>query len=262
MPSGTRSVDWHNEILQALNERRFALAYQPVANSVSRTIAFHEGLLRLRNREGRLLPASVFIPPSEENGLVSLLDQRVIELAAEELGRRPDLKLAINASAVSLADPEWIAALRSQAARSNLFAGRLILEVTESVALADIGYTTELLASVRELGVSVAIDDFGAGHASYRTLRLLPVDIIKIDGTFVQDADRSSDGRFFIRTLVDLARHIGCKVVAEWVENEVSARIVEEIGVDYLQGRFVGAPKLLAQPTQQAGNESSMRLTA
>ncbi|MFI5011014.1 MAG: EAL domain-containing protein [Hyphomicrobiales bacterium] len=262
MPSGHPSVDWHDEILQALNERRLALACQPIVNSVSRTIAFHEGLLRLRNREGRLFSASVFIPASEANGLVSLLDRRVIELAAEELGRRPDLKLAINASAHSLTDPEWLATLRSQAARSNLFAGRLIVEVTESVALADIRHTIGVLATVRELGISVAIDDFGAGHTSFRSLRLLPVDIIKIDGAFVQDVDRSSDGRFFIRTLVDLARHIGCKVAAEWVENEASARIVEEIGVDYLQGLLVGAPQLLAQPTQLASDERPLRLTA
>jgi EAL domain-containing protein (putative c-di-GMP-specific phosphodiesterase class I)/GGDEF domain-containing protein len=248
MPSGRQPVDWHKEILRALNERRLALAYQPVVNAGSRSIAFHEGLLRLRNRAGRLLPAAVFIPASEENGLVSLLDLRVIELAAEALAQRPDLKLSINASAPSLCNPEWLAALRSYALSSKAFAGRLILEITESMALVDIKRTIEVLGAVKALGVGVAIDDFGAGHTSFRNLRDLPVDIVKIDGAFVQDVDRSSDGRFFIRTLVDLARHIGCKVVGEWVENEASARIIETIGVDYLQGRLFGAPKLLGQP--------------
>ncbi|SEC89855.1 diguanylate cyclase/phosphodiesterase [Rhizobiales bacterium GAS188] len=274
-------TDWQKEILQALNERRLALACQPVVEAGSRKVAFHEGLLRLRNAAGRLLPASVFIPTSEENGLVTLLDQRVIELAAEALTRHPDLKLAINASALSLADPEWLAVLRSHASGSKPFAGRLILEVTESMALADIRRTTELLTIVKELGISVALDDFGSGHTSFRTLRMLPVDIIKIDGAFVQDVDRSNDGRFFIRTLVDLARHIGCKVVAEWVETEAAARIVEEIGVDYLQGRLIGTPKLLDKPTapergqergqgsapqdsrrQKSGRRASGRLTA
>jgi EAL domain-containing protein (putative c-di-GMP-specific phosphodiesterase class I) len=256
---GVTRVDWQKEILQALNERRLALACQPVVEAGSRQVAFHEGLLRLRNSAGRLLPASVFIPTSEENGLVTLLDQRVIELATELLTGHPDLKLSINASALSLADPEWLAVLRSHAASSKLFAGRLILEITESMALADIRRTTDLLAVVKELGIAVALDDFGAGHTSFRTLRMLPVDIIKIDGAFVQDVDRSSDGRFFIRTLVDLARHIGCKVVAEWVENEASARIVEEIGVDYLQGRLVGAPKLLDRREDSDRRQDSAR---
>jgi EAL domain-containing protein (putative c-di-GMP-specific phosphodiesterase class I) len=259
---GRQSIDWHHEIVTALNEGRLALACQPVVHAASRSIAFHEGLLRLRNREGRLLPASVFVPCSEEAGLISLLDQRVVELAAEELIRHPDLKVSINASPLSLLDPEWLASLRSHAASTKAFAGRLILEVTESAALADIQRTSKLLGAVKELGIAVAIDDFGSGHTSFRTLRQLPVDIVKIDGAFMQDVDRSSDGRFFIRTLVELAHHIGCKVVAEWVENEAAARIVEDIGVDYLQGRLLGTPLLLAAPELQASGRVSARLTA
>jgi EAL domain-containing protein (putative c-di-GMP-specific phosphodiesterase class I) len=259
---GHQSIDWHREIVTALNEDRLALACQPVVNAASRSIAFHEGLLRLRNGEGRLLPASVFVPSSEETGLISLLDQRVIELAAGELIRHPDLKVSINASPLSLSDPEWLACLRSHAAGSKEFAGRLILEVTESAALADIQRTTKLLGAIKELGIAVAIDDFGSGHTSFRTLRQLPVDIVKIDGAFMQDVDRSSDGRFFIRTLVELAHHIDCKVVAEWVENEAAARIVEDMGVDYLQGRLLGTPLVLAAPENQASGKVSDRLTA
>jgi EAL domain-containing protein (putative c-di-GMP-specific phosphodiesterase class I) len=259
---GYQSIDWRREIVTALNEGRLALACQPVVNAASRSIAFHEGLLRLRNREGRLLPASVFVPSSEETGLISLLDQRVIELAAGELIRHPDLKVSINASPLSLSDPEWLACLRSHAAGSKEFAGRLILEVTESAALADIQRTTKLLGAIKELGIAVAIDDFGSGHTSFRTLRQLPVDIVKIDGAFMQDVDRSSDGRFFIRTLVELAHHIDCKVVAEWVENEAAARIVEAMGVDYLQGRLLGTPVVLAAPENQASGKVSDRLTA
>jgi len=209
-----------------------------------------------------LLPASLFVPSSEESGLISLLDQRVVELAANELARHPSIKVSINASPLSLSDPEWLACLRSQAVGSKAFAGRLILEVTESAALADIPRTTKLLDAVKELGIAVAIDDFGSGHTSFRTLRQLPVDIVKIDGAFMQDVDRSSDGRFFVRTLVELAHHINCKVVAEWVENEAAARIVEEMGVDYLQGRLLGTPLPLVPPEVQSSGKISARLTA
>jgi EAL domain-containing protein (putative c-di-GMP-specific phosphodiesterase class I) len=257
--SPRKPIDWQEEILQALNERRLALALQPVVHAGSRRIAFHEGLLRLRSRSGRLLPASLFIPASEESGLVSLLDRRALELAAQELRRRPKLKLAINASAPSLSDPEWLETLRSHASSGGIFAGRLIVEITESMALVDLDRTIETLDAVKELDIAVAIDDFGAGHTSFRALRDLPVDIIKIDGAFVQDVDRSSDGRFFIRTLVDLARNLGCKVVGEWVESEAAARIVEKIGVDYLQGRLLGAPRLLAQPRRTRARERAPR---
>jgi EAL domain-containing protein (putative c-di-GMP-specific phosphodiesterase class I) len=256
-----RAVDWQTEILSSLNERRFVLAYQPVVRSRSRDVAFYEGLLRLRNRSGRLLPASVFIPASEQTGLVALLDQRVIELAANELRRRPRIRLSINASPASLANPEWLAALRSHAALGNVFAGRLIIEITESMALVDIRRTAATLDAVKQLGIEVAIDDFGSGHTSFRALRELPIDIIKIDGTFVQDVDRSSDGRFFIRTLVDLARHLGCQIVGEWVETEASAMIVEKLGVDYLQGRLLGSPRLLGH-SRRATDHQPRRLIA
>ena len=238
-----RVADWPAEILQALNERRLALAYQPIVHARSRRVAFHEGLLRLRGRSGRPVPASLFIEASEEHGLVTLLDQRVIELAVQELRRRPGLKLAINASAISLASPDWLASLRSHAGNGEV-GRRLIVEVTETAAIADMARTRDVLAAVKALGIMVAIDDFGTGHTSFRALRELPIDIIKIDGTFVQDIDRSSDGRFFICTLVELARRLGCRVVGEWVESEAAARIVEKLGVDYLQGRLIGAPRL------------------
>jgi EAL domain-containing protein (putative c-di-GMP-specific phosphodiesterase class I) len=256
------SIDWHHEIVTALNEGRLAIACQPVVHAASRSIAFYEGLLRLRDREGRLLPASLFVPSSEESGLISLLDQRVVELAAAELSRHPTIRVSINASPLSLSDPEWLACLRSYAVGSKAFAGRLILEVTESAALADIPRTTKLLDAVKELGIAVAIDDFGSGHTSFRTLRQLHVDVVKIDGTFMQDVDRSSDGRFFVRTLVELAHHINCKVVAEWVETEAAARIVEEMGVDYLQGRLLGTPLPLAPPEIPSTAKISARLTA
>jgi EAL domain-containing protein (putative c-di-GMP-specific phosphodiesterase class I) len=142
----------------------------------------------------------------------------------------------------------------------NVFAGRLIVEITETMALSDIKATAEALRAVKQLGIDVAVDDFGTGHTSFRALRALPVDFIKIDGTFVQDVDRSSDGRFFIRTLVDLARHLGCKIVAEWVETEASARIIENLGVDYLQGRLLGAPKLLGH--SRRSNDQTKRAVA
>ena len=97
---------------------------------------------------------------------------------------------------------------------------------------------------MKALGVAIAMDDFGAGHTSFRNLRRLGVDIVKIDGAFVQNMSRSLDDRFFVRTLAQLARHLGIQTVAEWVEDDEARRLLAEWGIDYLQGHLVGRPEL------------------
>lgn len=104
------------------------------------------------------------------------------------------------------------------------------------------------LDCMKALGVAIGIDDFGAGHTSFRHLRNFPIDIIKIDGAFVQNLAQSSDDRFFVRTLVDLAQHMGVAIVAEWVESEETARLLAEWGVDYLQGDYFGRPVVETEP--------------
>ena len=118
--------------------------------------------------------------------------------------------------------------------------------------------TRRCLATVKDLGVLVAIDDFGAGYTSFRSLRALPIDIIKIDGVFVQNISRSSDDRFFVRALVDLARQLGVKVVAEWVEDAEAAAILAEWGVDFLQGDGVGGSPEIDAPPQQHGDKVAL----
>jgi EAL domain-containing protein (putative c-di-GMP-specific phosphodiesterase class I) len=111
--------------------------------------------------------------------------------------------------------------------------------------MADWGAMRPRLAAMKALGVGLAIDDFGSGHTSFKHLRDLPVDILKIDGAFVQNLARSGDDRFLVRSLIDLARHLGVRTVAEWVEDEDTARLLAEWGIDYLQGDHCGPPVLV-----------------
>ena len=106
-----------------------------------------------------------------------------------------------------------------------------------------------MLASLKQLGVQIAIDDFGSGHSSFRSLRQLPIDYLKIDGAFAQNLARSPDDRFFIRTLIELAQNLNIPTVAEWVEDEATADILAEWGVDYLQGHLFGRAEPAAMPT-------------
>jgi EAL domain-containing protein (putative c-di-GMP-specific phosphodiesterase class I) len=117
---------------------------------------------------------------------------------------------------------------------------RLTLEITETAAIHDVDEMRGFVARAKDLGCSIAIDDFGAGYTSFRNLRKLGVDMVKIDGAFVQNLTRSEDDRAFVHTLIDLARRLGLKTVAEWVQDEAAAAILAGWGCDYLQGALVG----------------------
>jgi EAL domain-containing protein (putative c-di-GMP-specific phosphodiesterase class I) len=117
---------------------------------------------------------------------------------------------------------------------------RLTVEITETAVIHDIDDTRGFVARVKDLGCRIAIDDFGAGYTSFRNLRKLGVDLIKIDGAFVQNMRRSDDDRAFVQTLIDLARRLGLETVAEWVQDEKAAAMLAEWGCDYLQGALIG----------------------
>jgi EAL domain-containing protein (putative c-di-GMP-specific phosphodiesterase class I) len=119
-------------------------------------------------------------------------------------------------------------------------ASRLIIEITETAAIQDLDDARGFVTRVKDLGCRIAIDDFGAGHTSFRNLRKLGVDIVKIDGAFVPNIAKSNDDRAFVRTLVDLSRRLGLKSVAEWVQDEQIAALLTEWGCDYLQGQLIG----------------------
>ena len=121
---------------------------------------------------------------------------------------------------------------------------RLIIEITETAAIHDIDNARGFVTRVKDLGARIAIDDFGAGYTSFRNLRKLGVDMIKIDGAFVENLVRSDDDRTFVRTMIDLARGLKLKTVAEWVQDEQTAAILAAWGCDYLQGEYIGRAAL------------------
>jgi diguanylate cyclase (GGDEF)-like protein len=229
-----------DEIVAALNERRIFLAYETVASAIDRKPAFYECLMRIRRTDGSLIAASEIVPVAEQLGLVRLLDFRVLELVVDEMIATPALQTSFNVSPASTTDPDWWAGLGSLLRSHAGVAERLTVEITESAAIHDIDETRGFVARVKDLGCRIAIDDFGAGYTSFRNLRKLGVDIVKIDGAFVQHIMRSEDDRAFVRTLIDLARRLKLKTVAEWVQDEAAAKTLEAWGCDYLQGALVG----------------------
>ena len=233
-----------DEIVAALNERRIFLAYETVVASITRLPAFYECLMRVRRTDGTLLGASDVVPVAERLGLVRFLDHRVLELVVSELAAAPALQASVNVSPASTTDPDWWAGLDSLLRTHAGVSERLIVEITESAAIHDVDETRGFVARLKDLGCRIAIDDFGAGYTSFRNLRKLGVDIVKIDGAFVENLIRSEDDRAFVRTLIDLARRLGLATVAEWVQDEHTAKTLEAWGCEYLQGAHVGLASL------------------
>jgi diguanylate cyclase (GGDEF)-like protein/PAS domain S-box-containing protein len=231
------------QVKQALRDDRIVLAYQPIVASQDGTPVFYEGLVRMLDEENKPVPAGVFVPIVEQMGLMRLVDRRVLELGITTLKKNPEISLSINVSGMTAVDPVWLRLLQEHLEGHPEVAGRLILEITETIAIDDIADSSRFVRSVAELGCQVALDDFGAGYTSFRHLRALNVDLVKIDGSFVRDLPTNPDNQLFVRALISLAKGIGLKTVAEWVETEEEAELLRNEGVDYLQGWHYGKPE-------------------
>jgi len=241
-----------DEIVTALNERRIVMAYEPVVATSSRQPAFHECLVRMRQENGEYSLSPDIVPVAEKLGLIRLVDHRVLELVVAELAEAPNAQLSLNISPGTTMDPDWWASIESLMRNHPGVAERLIVEITETVAIQDLDDVRGFVTRLKNFGSRIAIDDFGAGYTSFRNLRKLGVDIVKIDGAFVQNIARSSDDRAFVQTLIDLAHRLGIKTVAEWVQDEESAALLQGWGCDYIQGRLIGLASL-TKPWSAAG---------
>ncbi len=217
---------------------RVELAFQPVVRTRG-GIAFFEGLARLRSADGLLAPAA-FLPALEAAGLGPKLDRFVLRHALAALEATPGTRISVNVGADTLSDAAWIDLLQREAADRPGLTDRLIVEVTET-ALLDSDRAARFTRAVRALGPAVLLDDFGAGYTAFRQFRDLALDGVKIDGFFTRRIEASADNQCLIRALVDIARHFEMFTVAEYVQTATEAECLSALGVDGLQGHFIGA---------------------
>lgn len=234
------NVRFADEIVGALAQDRVALAFQPIAHGGSRAITFHECLVRITGRDGRIFDGGTIIPMADRFGLTRLVDCRALELALEALRADPALHLSVNASPGSIQDAAWLERME-EGAHSGV-GRRLIVEITESASLPDVETMRTRIAWLRTHGCRVAMDDFGVGYTSFRNLRSLDVDMLKIDGSFICTMMQSQDDRSFVRMLLELAGQLGIETVAEWVLDEETGRQLVDWGCTYLQGQLIGLP--------------------
>jgi diguanylate cyclase (GGDEF)-like protein len=256
-----RNIMLADEIISALNGRRLAIAYQPIVGVESKQPALYECLLRLIKPDNEIVSAGHFIPVAEQLGLVRLIDHRVLELAVETLEENKDARLSLNISGMTATDPRWLSNLAAYISAHRSAAERLTVEITETVALQDLEEISEFIGKLRDMGCRVAIDDFGAGYTSFRNLKTLDVDMVKLDGSFCENLSENKDNQFFVRTLIELAQNFNLKTVAEWVEHECDAEILQKLGVDYLQG-FLYGHAMVEQPWSKTSGDGPSKLSA
>ena len=232
-----------NYLAKAIRDDKLRMAYQPIIDSKTGEVAHYEALLRLVDEKGRISSAGALIPVAERMGLISIVDRKVLEMVVKELEAYPDVKLAFNVSNLTTESPEWLHYLQSLLRNRPEIAVRLTVEITETAAQRDLRRTAYFVAMIQDLGCQVALDDFGSGYTSFRQLKTLSVDSVKIDGEFIRDLAENPDNRFFVKTLLEFTELFGLKSVAEFVENGEIAKHLMELGVDYMQGYYLGKPE-------------------
>ena len=237
-----RQMQIADDVILALKEKRLKLAYQPILAARSRKVSHYECLLRMVKPDGSILTAGHFVPAAEQMGVVHLMDRFALEAAIATLRAHKDVTLAVNVSGTAASDPGWLHDFVDYVRVARDVAPRLIVELTETAALHHFEENAQFVSQLREVGVRVAIDDFGAGYTSFRNLQMLHVDTVKIDGSYVKDLSQSPENQVFVRTLVGLARSFDIKTVAEWVGSEEDAALLQNFGVDYFQGFYFGEP--------------------
>jgi EAL domain-containing protein (putative c-di-GMP-specific phosphodiesterase class I) len=229
------------DVLTAIDQDRLFLLLQPVVSAQTHRPVFHEALLRLRTMEGEVLAAGAFIVSAEEQRFVHTVDRRALELAIQLMERHPAFDLAMNISSLTTADFDWVRTLDELTADRRGLTSRMIVEVTETAAIEDVGRTLLFVDALKDLGCRIAIDDYGAGYTNFSNLVTFAPHIVKIDRSFGSTCVESNS-RAFVAAVVELAQRQGFETVAEGIETEDCARVVTDLGVTYMQGFLFGEP--------------------
>ncbi len=241
---------WRHRIVEALANDKFELCYQPILSIMDGSISHYEALVRIRNENGELVLPSPFIKVAEKTGLIHDIDHMVLRKAIAEIKRQSEIGfeviMAINLSAHSFSDPQLLPLLDQLLDSSKINPSHIIFEITETAALSDLVGATNLIHKIHDLGCRFALDDFGVGFSSFYYLKELPVDYVKIDGSFIQDLPSNRNDQILVKVMADIAREFGKKTIAEFVQDEETLEILKSYKIDYAQGYFVGRPAKIA----------------
>lgn len=245
----TKRLYWKEIIEEALKYERFILLFQPILDMKTKQISHYECLSRIKNEDGSLLMPGDFIGFAEELGLIGQIDRMVLKKAIKQhikfKQQGKNIKLAVNLSGRSFNDTTIFDDISALLNVPEVEPAQIIFEITETAAVSDFSAAQDLIHKIKDLGCSLALDDFGVGFSSFFYLKHLPVDYVKIDGSFIKQLDKSFEDKVFVRALIEVSQALGKKTVAEFVENEEILMFLKGFGVDYAQGYHIGKPDFL-----------------
>lgn len=246
-------LNWATRLQKALANGEFQLYGQRISSANGACQGhYYEMLIRLIDTDGSLVPPMAFLPAAERYGLMPLLDRAVIERALQmycelQAASAVPVKLAINLSGASLSDPSLFEFIRGALKRYDVPAQNICFEVTETMAIANLSVAVRLMTALRDLGCTLSLDDFGSGMSSFSYLKQLPVDIVKIDGSFVRNILGNPVDRAMVEAVNNIAHQMGLKTLAEYAESPEIVAELSRMGVDLLQGFAVGRPQSMAE---------------
>jgi diguanylate cyclase (GGDEF)-like protein/PAS domain S-box-containing protein len=244
-------MEWIGQINKALKENRLCLYAQPIVDlqHTSESAMHIEVLLRMRDPNGRIIPPMAFIPAAERYNLMPTIDRWVIRTVFSYIAglRRANhgqhfSSYAINLSGASLGDEDFPDFVREAFAETAIPASLICFEITETVAIGNLSNATKLMNEFKELGCSFALDDFGSGMSSFAYLKHLPVDFLKIDGSFIRDIVNDQINHAMVESINHIGHLMGLRTIAEFVENDLIVEKLRNIGVDFAQGYGLGKP--------------------
>ncbi len=238
-------------IREALTQDRLSLHTQPIRSLASGGIERYELLLRMTGENGELLPAASFIEAAERSGMVQELDRWVVAQALELLAQREQegdpVSLHVNLSGASVADLSVLEFIERRLDEGQADPARCTFEITETARVRNYEAAAGFADRITEFGCQVAIDDYGAGFGPFHYLKSIPFDLIKIDGSFVRDMPNSDADQLTVQAIVQIARGLGKTTIAEYVQDDVTAQMLREYGVDMAQGYHLGRPVDVAE---------------
>ncbi len=239
------AADWRAFIEDALEQDRIALLYQPVVSCPGRQLMHREVLVRIPDNDGELIPAGVFIPVVESVGLAAKVDRAVVNKLVSTLLDDASIqgRLAINLSPQSLSDAQFMEWLEQMLSQYADISHRLIFELPEYGAIANLPKLKELIDRLGKFGVMFSLDHFGRSFSSLAYLKSLKIDYLKIDGSYLRTLDQNQDHQFFIQALTDIAHGLDIQVIAESVESEAVWDLLQSLNMDGAQGYYIGVPE-------------------
>ncbi len=235
----------------ALKNGSFLIHAQPIADIRRNRIWQHELLLRLPGEQGDLYLPSAFLATAQRSGLVRGIDRWVVRQAIHLIARQREAGretgISANISGTALADAELPRVIEREIGAADIPPGSLTLEITEAAVIADVEQTRRFADALKSLGCRLALDDFGVGSSSLYQLKHLPVDYLKIDGSFIRDLARDAVDRHLVKAVVEVARALDMKTIAECVGDAGTIRVLRQCGVDYAQGNYIGEPRAVSE---------------